>query len=257
MSFNIPPVKNRAKKRESFVNHILQTVLVKVEYDNVFSHKDLASRILPILSTLYPNRSQEFAKIIRLEKGVMSDLNVEHVVLTDNNGNSVKIAPTFFAVEYNQYSNFDQLLSVLNHIVKAYSDLYKDNKITRIGVRKVNSYDMKELDKLADFSGFFNEYLIRHLDSTVISDLAEDMHSLIVHEVGHTICLRYGSVKGIMNELPARRFFLDIDCFTIECASVGKIISKLKKMNDRVFDVFCWSIGETLVKDVLEKEVGK
>ena len=175
---------------------------------------------------------------------------VSYILKNNKNKNYIKINQNSILIECKTYENFNGLLQLFNEILSIYFSLYPNNNILRIGLRKINFYDKEEKDQLITFEEYFNDSLLPELNKKYLgTTLSQDIHSYIIkgeNNEGFSINFRYGSSVFEEKEKKIRRFILDIDGYSFDDLSQKTLIEKFKKINDKIFDVFYFSIGDKI-----------
>lgn len=252
MTFNVPKVP-RDKIAKEFKKHILNKVLFRIDFEDIFDAKEFASHIVSKVGTEYPKRQQEEENLIKLAEGLTTPIKkvISFILFNKDNSNSIKVSSTFLVLEYNHYKCYEDLVETFKIIFSLYNKLFPNNKILRLGLRKINFFDKPEKDTLQTFEGYFNSFLTTQLDSKLFrSGLNEDMNSLVVDEGDFIINYKYGTVKGKLDDNNARRFILDIDGFKVGEIAPGKLLNIANKINNKMFDIFYWSIGDKMKREL-------
>jgi uncharacterized protein (TIGR04255 family) len=244
---------DRDKLRKQFKKHLLESVIVRLDFADILSAENLSSEIVSSIGCEFSERRVETGRNYKIsDDGIFFDGEAKSWVLMDpKTKNYVKISNTFIVVEYKQYTSFEEFISIFEKVFSIYNSLFKDNELKRIGLRKVNGYIENESEKIISFEEYFNSFLVSHLTSEIFEtpdDLEGDRHTLSTKNKDYKITLNYGTSRGLSQKENARKFFLDIDCFAKENIKSKNLLEHLDKMNDCLFDVFYWSIKDKMIR---------
>ena len=250
---------SREKIAKTFKRHILNNVILRMDYATIFSSKELASEIVKVLGNEYPNRAEEKEMIIQVSDRTHIPLKeIDTSIFQDEHKkNTIRLNPVAITFEFKNYINFDSLYEKFSQILVIYKKLFSNNPINRIGLRKTNSYSLlEESGKLQTFNGYFNEFLTYPLKERLFDIDISDRHIYVVKNDNININLRHGTMNGsIVNDnkkQPARCFVLDIDGYSTENINVDNICNLLTSINDNIFNIFYWAMGDKLRKELTE-----
>lgn len=254
MSFNLPDI-TREIEAKKFKTHLIDKVVLRVDFADIFSSDALASKMVAKLGKKYSERQNYLEQVFNIDNSngtVVQGTAANSSVLVDpQSGNFIKINRTFIAFEFKEYTNFENFMETVDSVFEEYETTYNNNPLKRIGLRKINFFDHSEGMELFTFDGYFNKFLTAHLkDKMLDATLTEDRHVLVSSAPPYNSVLRYGTLKGQKADVPHRRFYLDIDC-SIEGdiqsdARHGQIVA----INEEIFKIFYWSLGEKMLKEL-------
>lgn len=256
MSINIPHAK-----REVFKQHIIRRCILRIDYSDLFDVSDFTKSLINVLTDKYPVRKREKEGLLLFPQDITENSEekkednkflVNSFIFSDKDGlNFIKINNHFISYEFNSYVNFDDALSVFNVVFNEFKKYFPRTIITRLGLRKINVYEQEEEKSLQSFREYFNPFYTSHLtDGLFDKDLIIDQHIMTSSDNnGLNINLKYATQPGILNDRKYRRFILDIDCFTGD-VNEDNVNERLKVVNDRIFDIFSWSITDKLKEEL-------
>lgn len=249
-------------KREIFKTHTIKNCIVKLDFEDVFDIEDFAKEIISITSSEFPHRRKESQVTVGFNvKANSEDIiqkaedikSVPVYTFFNENKDTIKLCNEFFLIQYQNYQNFEKLFDVFSNIFKKFEEKFPNNKYKRLGLRKINMFFSEENDGLSTFEKSLNPFFVNHLKSGFLDkNLFEDYHKLAFNDSNNTECiLQFRTEKGIIEDKLQRRFILDIDYFTKEINSEN-ITENLKLLNDKIFNLFMFSITETQ-KELMRK----
>jgi len=244
---------DRKSIRNEFKRHLIETTIIRLDFADIFTAEEFSSKAISKIGKLFTERRIEKGRNYKISnEGIFFEGEAKSWILLDpETKNYVKISNTFFVIEYKKYSSFEEFIETFKKVFSIYKSLFKDNELKRIGLRKINGYSEKENKKISSFKGYFNDFLISHLNSSIFEtpdDLDEDRHTISTKNKGYKVTLNYGTSRGTQNGDNARKFFLDIDCFTKKDINSQTLLKHIDKMNNCLFDVFYWSISGKMIK---------
>ncbi|MFA5879015.1 MAG: TIGR04255 family protein [Candidatus Margulisiibacteriota bacterium] len=251
MTFNIPKVE-RTSIINKFKRHLLDTVILRIDFADIFDAKELASKCVSVLAKEYPLREEENEELVRLAEFSIIPVKkmVSYIIKNPDTNNYIKINPTCLVFEYKKYQGFENLISVFNKIFSLYNNFFPDNNILRLGLRKISFFDQEESSKLETFKNYFNDFLTANLSQNYFGvSLIQNMHNYVIkgsENDKYDISFKSGTLKLTKNEISTRRFVLDIDGFATKDLEPNNLVERIIEINDKMFDIFYWSIGEKM-----------
>ncbi len=249
---NIPKI-NRKEVAENFHKHTIVKAILRLDFNDVFDAKQIASQTVSKLGKKYSISTEE--KDVLLKASNFSLIPIKEITsyilkdpLTDN---SIKINSTSIILEYNKYTNFDEMLKTFDVIFKVYNEIFPNNALIRAGIRKINMYHKNENKSLQSFNKYFNKFLLSSLNKNIFDiNLEQNINTFKTIDNNLNIIVQYGSQKGIINNKNARRFILDFDCFVTSDIFSDNINNIFVTINNKIFDIYYWCIGDKLKKEL-------
>ena len=245
MSFNIPH-SEREKVIKTFKRHILDTVILRMDFADLFDAKELASKIVAKFATDFPQRSEQMEELLgQTESAIVPVKKItSHLLSNVETRNHIKVSPNSISFEYKTYETFEGLIEAFKGVFTIYQSLYPGNQILRIGLRKINFYDKGEEASLEKFEGYLNDLLLPGMNNKYFDvNLSQELHIYMIKgekEEEPSINFKYGTVKMEGK----RRLVIDVDGYSSEGLTGETVIKRFKQINNKIFDIFFWSIGE-------------
>ena len=172
---------------------------------------------------------------------------------------TVGLAVNFVSLETPTYSHIGEFLERFAHILSALHRTLRPSDSVRVGLRKVNLFEVK---------GRFTHGFHGVIRPELLGPLAvNDFPTPILGSFGHllfkdddnTLAIRHGLVNdevdpGAPDEVPDRlRFVLDMDYFTERPQSVdgtGSVIQLLRYFSDGMTNFFHWAVEDAHKMDL-------
>ena len=249
----------RTEIRSLFKRHILRMVLTRLDFDPLFSFDQLVGTYQKKFISLLPEASIEELPGYDIELTDIKSpkVSLREIVKTFCLANSsekkkLKFSATSLILEHHKYSSFEEFSSDFKkplEFVFNQTDAATVFKPKRLGLRKINPLILPEKTAIETFDGYFNKCLTEHLRIPFLSKtLKQDKHVIsfdMDDSDKFSVNLQFSTEKGSQNKSEARRFFLDIDVYsTALTADISECLKTFDKMNNLIFDLFLWSIGE-------------
>jgi uncharacterized protein (TIGR04255 family) len=253
MPFNVPHV-DRKEIIKTIKKHLLNTVILRMDFADIFDAKDLASKLVAQFAKDFPQRDEETEELLgQTEFAIVPVKKITSYIMKNTSAqNYIKVNQNSILLEYKTYETFEKLMDVFNKVLAIYSTVYAENKILRVGLRKINFFDKEENNSMEKFAGYFNELLMPSMNNKCFDiSLSQDMHGYIIKgENGekYNLNFKYGTVK--LEKI--RRFILDIDGYSLKELTKENLVKRLEEINNKIFDIFYWSITERM-KGVLSQ----
>lgn len=256
----------RQREKDKFKQHILKMVLTRLDFAPLFGFETIAPLYQKQFLTQFPKSDIESelgydVDMSNLNDPKMSVRDHKQVYCLSNNSEKkkIKFSPTSIILEHHKYIDFDSFFQefsgvssfVLNQAEAVFTP-------SRLGLRKINSFVLKDEGGMQNFDGFFRDELTRHLKMPFIdNNLSFDRHFMTFSLPAENLDVnfQFSTEKGKKEGADSRRYILDIDVFSSQLpVDLIPCIENLKKMNDLIFDIFWSSIGpkmETFLKGEL------
>jgi len=253
MPFNVPTV-DRKEIIKKFKKHILHTVILRMDFADIFDAKELASKMVAKFAKDFPQRDEETEQLFEQTEFAIVPVNkiTSYFLRNNDTHNYIKINKNSIALEYKTYETFEKLIGVLKDVLAIYSPIYAENRILRVGLRKINFFDKEEKANLEIFEGYFNKLLLPSMNNECFdTSLSQDMHSYLIKgekEEKYSVNFKYGTVK--LEKI--RRFILDIDGFSFKELNKDILIKRLEEINNKIFDIFYWSIDDKMKGELIQ-----
>ncbi|MBI5078821.1 TIGR04255 family protein, partial [Candidatus Saganbacteria bacterium] len=161
MPFNVPHV-DRKEIIKSFKKHILNTVILRMDFADIFDAKELASKMVAKFAKDFPQRDEETEELLgQTEFAIVPVKKITSYIMRNNDTrNYIKVSQNSILLEYKTYETFEKLIEIFNEVLAIYLPVYAENKILRVGLRKINLFDKEEKNSMEKFEGYFNELLL-------------------------------------------------------------------------------------------------
>lgn len=152
------------------------------------------------------------------------------------------LGSTFLSLEttdYRSFMDFQQRFSEFKRAVEAH---YRVGEYTRVGLRYINQFDLKEYN--LPYTELFNPLIIGPASDPSIAPHVGNFSSIYVFGFEDTtLTLRCGIEDG-------GAFLVDMDHATDLKTDPATIDTKLKIFNDRIYQVFRWTITDRLYQEL-------
>ena len=162
----------------------------------------------------------------------------------------VSLSPNALTIEYGGagYDHFPPFRADLELAIGAWTDLYKDAPIHRVGLRYVNEISFKEGHAL-DWQGILNEEIIRSTLAAIPEErkLARSVHQVHTFSNECTVLMTYGLINpDFPAEVVRRQFVIDIDCSRTGPLHGNEVMAIVDKLNATAEKTFEASIEDGL-----------
>lgn len=259
MTLRIPQAKHI-----TFDKHTIKQCILRLDYSDLFDISEFAKKLIPLLTKKFPIRKLEKEAFMLFPQLFDKDKEKDDIVDKKNNTildiysfessdglNVIKISNKHISFELNNYKDFKDLLADFEMVFSEFNKHFPEIALTRLGLRKINIIGSEEENALETFKNYLNTFYTSHLTNGPFdSNLDTDRHIMSTSDVNDlNIILKYTTQSGYASNKKCRRFILDIDCFTMK-ADANNIISRLNEINQRIFDVYYWSISDNLRKEL-------
>ena len=244
-----------------FKRHLIAAVLSRIDFRPLFSFNNLVGQFQKEFSNDFPiskignnlGYDIDISNAKDPQISVNDDAVKTYELINNDEKKQTKFSNTSLILEYYHYIEFESFKQtfskLLNFIYEKESDVIKPN---RLGLRKINQFILEESENgVANFKNYFNKSLIEHLGIPFVNQTIDrDRHFMRFQmENNLQVNFQYGTDLGNDSENRARRFILDIDVYTLSIPNkCNEIIAMLEVMNGLLFDIFLWSIEDTMIK---------
>jgi len=232
---------------------------LRLDFSDLFDISSYVKKLIPLLSNKYPIRNKEeeisvfFSDLINNKESKHSPVPVDNYIFANiDTTNQIKINSRFISLIFTKYKDFEDMIADFNMVFDEFTKTYTNIAYTRLGLRKINILELEEnKGVLQTFKDYFNDYLVHHLVSGPFdSTLSTDQHTMISQDSNNmNLILKHATQNGVRNDKSYRRFILDIDYYMKELTNKF-IPEQLSILNQRIFDVFYWSISDKLKGDL-------
>jgi len=160
---------------------------------------------------------------------------------------TASLATDFLSLETSQYRHFPDFEARLDRIHDAFQEFYPTDHFVRVGLRYINLF--KEADFPGGWGQRFNPRLLGvFLDEALGSDVSEMKQAFVLSSDNWRIALRHGIEED-------GGYRLDIDHFIEENVRAPEVLTKLREFNNRGYQVFRWSISDTMHEEMEPHEI--
>ena len=259
--------------RESLQSNFLRQTIIRLDYDMLFDRdiKEYVEKIYPYL----------IDKEYKMNTNTMSNYNVnvnmdELNNITNVNTNTenyfsfkndikditVDITKdvTTLTIEYNKYEKFEDIAEVFNETVKLLAKIRKGFSFNRIGLRKVNMFFIKDIEKINDYLEKDTFSLTNYInDSKINLEIKNIVETFEIqnYKVNKNVTVSKGVfVDENRKEQEAYQIMLDIDIYNDEMKeNSANIIDMNKIIFDIYKDSFKYEFLDNLKKENYKDEV--
>ena len=262
-------------KRKELKSNFLRQMIIRVDYDYLFDEdieNIVKKRYKELIESGYKMNSKTLAEY-------NINVNINNITEEENNSVSMKnnnkeeyssfkkenividITRNFATItdEYKKFESFEAIVSDFSKIIEEIRNVREGLEIKRIGIRKINSYLFKDINRINDYFEptlfSFNE-LEKNEKSLMVKQTIESFKykDYKINELGNIS-------KGIITNPNGEKFdayqvVLDIDVYNDK--DINEKIN-LEEMNNIVFEVYKSALNinflENLKKENYEDEV--
>lgn len=215
---------------------------LKVDFDKLTN--DINANLMDNIN-VESDKREKFISFINEEKHIKIDITREYSAIT---------------VEYQEHIHFDEILEIFEKIVEELYNSRNNLQVKRLGLRKINIYMMKNIDKIKDY--FENDIFV-FVSSKLPSYqfIGKNSFDNYIYN-GYTVNQIANIAQGFLqtNDEPKliNQLALDLDIYV---ENPPKDIS-LKDMNDKLFEIYKNSLTESFLNKLLtdkfeDKEIFK
>lgn len=166
-----------------------------------------------------------------------------------NASKKLEVNVKYLYLEYNQYSNSEELVSDIEKVVMPFVNKYNISIVNRIGLRYIN--EIPDLDGgvggQLDWENYINPELLGGLKFAKVnkSRIARSMNQLVIKEELGDLLFNYGIWNAdYPNEVTRKEFILDYDCYNKLGVDSKDIVNYTKEYNLYIEKLFEQSITE-------------
>ena len=248
-----------------YQRNFLRSVILRIDYSRskeIVSKKEAfkshfkelfpnASDIVNTQATLrFENKTPIFEPQSSLDQGV----ELKSKDLQKN----LKITDTFIAytISGNAYNNFEEAVSIIRQTfvaIQSYDVVIET--INRLAIRKTNIIDFTITEKAtiieaiaSMFNNALNKSILELPNNRTVSSYNQ---SVVYNELPYKLNLNYGYKQGVDKD--NWNAVVDIDIFNEEPSEgfeLSQIEEEFSKINKAVFDVFHWSLQDSLISEL-------
>ncbi|MDL2297963.1 TIGR04255 family protein [Synergistaceae bacterium OttesenSCG-928-D05] len=247
----------------TYMHHFLSNVIVRADFVPAPN-----SALFEVGHTLQ-NKCMEFFPIVELRNGQAQEVTfdlatgqsqLKHSLVQEwhffsaDRSHELTMTQSFLVLESRNYSNFEKFKGPFQVILEKYLEIFQDKKISRIGLRYIDTIDLKDdKTKKTNWHQYWSKYisskLLGNLEFVKDDDkkLTRQMNLLELNYERFHLKFQY----GIFNEdypAPVKKqiFILDTDTSTSGIISLEEIPDLLKIFHDKASNLFEISIKEPL-----------
>ena len=169
---------------------------------------------------------------------------------------SVALAPDFLALETRKYTNREDFVERLRHMLQALKENVSPEVVDRLGIRYIDRVSGENLQDLQE--------LVRPEVAGILgTPLAEDVHHAIAEHVfslpgeAGQVTARWGLLPAqvtvdpaVVDVLDEPSWLLDIDAFRAETQpfDVDEIANQAKRFAERIYSIFRWAVTDEFLR---------
>ncbi|MGK5090532.1 TIGR04255 family protein [Deltaproteobacteria bacterium TL4] len=253
-------------KRRTFKKHFLIGVYCEVEYQ-AMANTIILEKEDTLRDKLVDFGFHDSKKVVHNQFFFQGNHSVPQVINIQQNANPVGIAfvslepkrelqitsdrVVFSDYSYQGFDDFERRLKGYFKIIE--KELGKLSPI-KVGFRKINSIIVEPVTSYSDACSIFNPSLFGTLRSGIAGkDALKLIEESMVLELGQDICLIRNQFKQL-DKADRYQAVLDFDLIRKEPGNIKNVMENiLPSFNARHFDLFMWSITDTMIK-LMEEE---
>ena len=249
-------------------NNFLSKVIFRIDFTTILKiagdKKEAAEDFQKKVFDKFPNVEIVHQNNLNINIGIGSKTpekvtnksNICWIFRNDNGNKEISLtADNLIFICYNEsYIGFKSFLNDVMLIINALKD-YLPFELKFLGLRYINQIDDSEINDNIDI--FINNSLS---NSNIINDLNDDeklsqiFNKLSFQKDKYFLNLQYGFFN---TQFPdpngTKNFILDYDCVNNQIKSIDEVEKNLKEMNRIIFEKFEYSIKDTFIEKMGEK----
>ncbi len=251
--------------RSDLNNNILKQIIIRVDYKNIVEiNKEIIEKIQFYL------KDKSFTDYSEETENILESNNVERITVykfsDENSLIELKISKyyTYITLKIKKYNNFEIYKNIIVYILLELKNKNPLLKIQRMGIRKINSVIIKNLNLLYNY--FENNYfplllLQNNNDITDFENIKNEFVDVIRKDEANYNIKRV-IISGEQTDIKEKIFqiILDIDGYIVgneikEAFFEEKNINqKINNINDMIFEIFKKSITQEFLNNLLNKD---
>jgi uncharacterized protein (TIGR04255 family) len=186
----------------------------------------------------------EFLSGFNFNPGSVASAN-GHIFKSRKGEYQVTVRSSTITLETQMYDSFDTFSGRLEALVKAVSGVIDSDFFTRVGLRVINAVPVPRADEIKEW---INPQLVASLSEGVFGVVNEYSQRIAGNTESGAFLFQHGvgaaigqSAMAVINDAKVD-YVLDYD-FASEDISVGEAKAVVQKLNQRMYDLFYWSLG--------------
>ena len=154
---------------------------------------------------------------------------------------TIGLAIEFLSLEANAYQHYPEFERQFKIAFDALQATYGIDHFTRVGLRYINEFDPAQFP--GGWSTRFNSQLLGPLaDPAIGPEIGQCQQVFVLSREDWSVSVRHGTVGGT--------YRIDMDHAVDGRVSAENVMSRLRAFNDRLYQLFRWSITETLHQEM-------
>ncbi len=236
-----------------YSNNFLSNVIFRIDYNPILVLREKISpqfheSIRIQMPVLQEEKGFEYRAEIKdgTPQGSIAAPITSWIILDKSERFKLTLNYSFLAIEDFHYTSLEEYLERIQIIVQAFASAYPKPDYTRIGLRYINTINLKDGNPL-DWAEYISDFLTCSNSGfgENIQYLSRTMGQYALNKDEYQIVCNY----GIFNpEFPAkitrRQYILDYDCYSQDVSS--DIPAQVRKFNRSIQELFENSIKEPL-----------
>lgn len=217
-------------KRYSIKNSFMSQFGLKVDFDKL--NNNLDTNIMDTIN-VESDKREKFFSFINEEKNIKIDITHEYSAIT---------------IDYVKHVHFDEINEIFSKIIEELQKARKNLQIKRVGLRKVNIYMLKNLEKLTDY---FEDHIYTFASSNLdtYQFIGKNSYDNFIYN-GYTVNQIANIAQGYMQTPngpePINQLALDFDVYIEN--PVGEV--PLEDMNNSLFEIYKNSLKEQFLNEL-------
>ena len=259
-------------KRKELKSNFLRQMIIRVDYDYLFDEdieNIVKKRYKELIESGYKMNSKTLAEYnINVNINNLTEKENNSVSMKNNNKEEyssfkkenivIDITRNFATItaEYKKFESFEAIVSDFSKIIEEIRNVREGLEIKRIGIRKINSYLFKDINRINDYFEptlfSFNE-LEKNEKSLMVKQTIESFKykDYKINELGNIS-------KGIITNPNGEKFdayqvVLDIDVYNDK--DIKEKIN-LEEMNNVVFEVYKSALNINFLENLKKENYG-
>lgn len=222
------------EKGYSIKNSFISQFGLKVDFDKL--NNDMNASIMDNIN-VESDKREKYVSFINEDKHIKIDITREYSAIT---------------VDYTEHIHFDEILEIYNKIKEELLNARKNLQIKRLGLRKINIFMMRDLDKINKYfeNGIF-EFASSNLPSyQFIGKNSFDCYKFNDYKINQIANIAQGYLQDKNDLELLNQLSLDFDVY-VENPSENV---DLYNMNASLFEIYKNALTETFLNNLLSKE---
>lgn len=250
-------------ERKIFKRHFLRNVIIELRFseltkESILNNQDYLKENLGKLGFNEHNLIQTFEFKMKIDDEKPQKVSLEEevgiVFLNKKKKKQLEIIENKIICTDGQYDNYDLFSEKIFNVIQIINNLnIANNKVTYIGLRKINTVVATETKDFKEITDIFNNSIFAQLRMGLIpfENFNNYKDSIEFQKDNYKCTINTACIKKSDNDF---EIILDIDIINSNLKSDCKITDELNELNQFNYDLFMWSITDYF-RQIMNEEV--